>query len=473
MKMRSVGKKVICLLGLSAVLTLGLTGCKWKGEEEILDYLEKNNDTAVDEEEQKDTQEIEDPDREDLEVILEDLNKVENNGGRFVSYQNNLYYWKMSPASIEETGLMGYFSQTGDTGSQLICQAEDGSETVLTNDKAEESIWICGDYLYYEQAIYEWCRVDLDGSNKVQYKSMDICGVDSENEMVIYEDVNEMCLYSLSGDNSILLENGDVSYLGCREDDIYYTVYSGGVLSAYKIKNDGTDKVLLGTIEVDEPGVQTGFGVGSSLLEDDGIYISYGYSGGTGYFFSGGGVSRIGYDGGMETVIDYNGPNALQYWKIYIENNPEGRYLYYYCGESISEVASIWNDIWVETNVQKINLADGTVSDVDFPLNSINGIIYRDNCIQTLLDDSGQHVTILSPEMIRNMGYEQLGMFEDGSAVYLTNMDIVGEKAYYTITSMIEDSSVSMGWRQGYRRGKMQVYEVTIGSEDLKLLHEY
>lgn len=471
--MRNVGKKVLCLLGVSAALTLGLTGCKWKGEEQILDYLEKNSDFILDQEEQEETQNTEKTDAEDQEMIQENLNKVENNGGRFVSYNNNLYYWKMSSASIEQTGLMGYFSHTEDTGNQLICRSEDGRETVLTNDAATGQIWICGDYLYYEQNTYAWCRVDLDGSNKVSYKNIDIYGVDEENEIVVYENMYEMALYSMGNEDKVMLESGETFYLGSYEDAVFYTVYNGDQLSACRINNDGTEKNVLGTIIVTAPEMGEGFAVRSSLLEDDGIYVAYGYSGGTGYFFGGGGVFRVGYNGGIETIVDHNGPEALQFWKIYIENSPEGRYLYYYSGESVSETAAIWNDIWVDSGVRKMDLADGTVSDVDFPLNSMNGIICEDNSIQTLLNDSGEHVTILTPEMIRNMGYDQLGQSENGSIVYLTYMDIVGEKAYYTITSITEDSSVSMGWRQGYRRSKMQVYEVAIGSEELTLLHEY
>lgn len=100
-------------------------------------------------------------------------------------------------------------------------------------------------------------------------------------------------------------------------------------------------------------------------------------------------------------------------------------------------------------------------------------IVYYNGAIVSTLDDKGRYQTILSKKMIQSLGYSQLGLLSNGDAVYVTNMDIVDEKAYVTVCSLHKLADAGNLRHQEYSRDKMKVYEVTIGTSNMKLLYEY
>lgn len=399
--------------------------------------------------------------------------KVINNGGRFVGYKDNVYYWQMSSASLEQTGLFGSFGHTQDTNSRLICRKSDGSEEVLLRDEAYGGIYICGDRLFYQKEYMEWAAVDLDGSNKTTYPDMSIVGADTKTESIVYVDYEDYGLYVLQKEkNQKKLASGETSYLGIYEGKVYYAVLDETVYTIYGASLNGSDSQSLGTISVYQPDSMTGIMIGDVYFEEDGIYIAYGTIGGTGLFFQGGGASRVDYDGGVETIVDQYSTECLMNGKIYIENSEQGHFLHYFTGNSMLGV-DLWNDQWANNSVKKVDLNSGKVSDSSLVLSDIGDIVYEDKCIQTLLDSTGQYQIILSQEMLSSIGYSKLGVFDSGDAAYVPYMDIIGDIAYITITKVYRDDDVSLGWRQGYRRGNMQVYAVSIGSGEMELLHEY
>ena len=72
----------------------------------------------------------------------EDTNVI-NNGGRFVSYRGNTYYWRFAPGSVEETGVLGSFNQVMTVKNDLICRTSDGEETVILQDTGSGPLFIC------------------------------------------------------------------------------------------------------------------------------------------------------------------------------------------------------------------------------------------------------------------------------------------------------------------------------------------
>lgn len=50
---------------------------------------------------------------------------------------------------------------------------------------------------------------------------------------------------------------------------------------------------------------------------------------------------------------------------------------------------------------------------------------------------------------------------------------IIGDKAYFTISTAQEDNDASMGWRQGYRRLETSFYVTKIGSGKVERIYGY
>ena len=146
---------------------------------------------------------------------------AENNGGNFVRYKENTYYWRFAPGSIEQTGILGNFEQKKEISNELICRTPEGKEIVLLEDIGTGPIFICGDSLFYEKADNSWGVCLLNGSITDTYENTRILDADSEREIVIATD-QEYGLYALTVDGEkTQLAPVDASYIGMDETYVY------------------------------------------------------------------------------------------------------------------------------------------------------------------------------------------------------------------------------------------------------------
>lgn len=409
------------------------------------------------------------------DIILNDSNVI-NNGGRVVGYQGNTYYWKFNSDSFEETGIFANFSQNASAVNELICRKADGSETVLLSDTSYGPIYICGGRLFYQKEYISWSAVDLDGSNKTTYPDMRIMAADAPNEILVYEDCDDYNTYALTkNDSNILLAPEGSNALGIHDKKYYYSMNNENVMTIYSVNLDGTDTQNLGDIQIVLDGdslINQGIAVSDVLFCKDGMYLAHGLYGGTGLFFSDGGVTKVGYNGGLETIVKAGTSEEMGFPKIYMEETKNGRTLYYYNGES-TEGFDLWNDHWIANDVRALDLKSGKSTDADFVLSNIGDVVYENGCIQTLLDNSGEYTTIVSEKMLKELGFDEFGFLDDGMVAYVPYMDIIGDKAYFTISTAKEDSDASMGWRQGYRRLETGFYVTEIGSGKVECIYGY
>ena len=399
----------------------------------------------------------------------EDTNVI-NNGGRFVSYRGNTYYWRFAPGSVEETGVLGSFNQVMTVKNDLICRTSDGEETVILQDTGSGPLFICGECIFYEKGYSSWGVCRLDGTPAASYDSAEIVAADTEHETVIASSY-ETGIFSIAADGTQAnLAPVNSSFIGLHGIRVYYGIASENKMEVYSVRIDGLDQIFLGTIVLtDEDLGMTS--IGDVLVRDDGIYLTCGFYGGTGYFFYGGGVYRISYDGGIETLIDPMGAQTVNFPKIYIQDTDDASILYYYSGDGYSNAGS-W-DSWVSDDVYQLNLETKISEPASFVLSNIGDILCMDGSVWTLTDTSGQYTEILSAELAAQLGYTDLGGHSGDGETFVSDLDLVGDTAYFTITKMTVDSSVSIGWRTGYRREPMQTYFTKLGSGEVTLLYEY
>ena len=399
----------------------------------------------------------------------EDTNII-NNGGRFVSYQGNTYYWRFAPGSMEQTGVLGNFNQVMTVQNDLVCRTANGEETVILQDTGSGPIFICGGCIFYEKGYSSWGVCQLDGTPVTSYESTEILAADTEQETVIASNY-ETGIFAITAEGTQTnLAPVNSNFIGVHGIRMYYGIASENQMDLYSVRLDGLDTMALGSIVLTDADMGM-ISIGDVLMRDDGIYLTCGFYGGTGYFFYGGGLYRIGYDGGIETLLDPAGSQQVNFPKIYIQDADGVSTLYYYCGDGYSNAGS-W-DSWVSEEVYGMNLETYTAEPKSFVLSHIGDIICMEGSVWTLTDESGQYTEILSAELAAQLGYTDLGGHSGNGETFVSDLDLVGDTAYFTITKMTEDPSVSVGWRTGYTRDPIQTYMTKIGSGEVTLLNEY
>lgn len=397
---------------------------------------------------------------------------VVNNGGRFVSCNGNTYYWRFAPGSISQTGVLGSFNQVEGVNNTLICRNAAGEETELIQDTGTGPLFISGGRIYYEKGYSSWGVCQLNGEPVTSYDSTAVLEALPQRETVIAQDYTRGILAIAADGSETLLAPAEAAYIGVYDSSMYYGVAAENRMDIYRIGLDGNNQATVGSIVMSQEYADYGMlAIGDTLMQEDGIYFTCGFYGGTGIFFAAGGIYRVGYDGSFSTVLDPSGPQQVNFPKIYIQEKDGVSTLYYYSGEGYSNAGS-W-DGWVAENVYGMNLETGETAPSSFVLSDIGDIVCMDGSVQTLTDNSGQYKVVLSQEAGAALGYTDIGGHSGNGETFVADLDIVNDTAYFTITKMTEDPSASIGWRTGYRRDAMRTYMTVLGTDEATLLNEY
>ncbi len=397
---------------------------------------------------------------------------VMNNGGRFVSYNGSVYYWRFAPGSISQTGVLGSFTQVEGVSNTLVCRNANGEETELIQDTGTGPLFISGGRIYYEKGYSSWGVCQLDGQPVTSYDSVNVLEALQQQEAVVAQDYSKGIFVIAADGSETVLAPAEASYIGISDGSMYYGIAADNRMDVYCIGLDGGNQAAIGSIVMSQDYENFEIlSIGDVLMQDDGIYFTCGFYGGTGNFFSAGGIYRIGYDGSFSTLLDPSGPQQVNFPKIYIQQTDGASTLYYYSGDGYSNAGS-W-DGWVSENVYGMNLETGETAPSSFVLSDIGDIVCMDGSIQTLTDNSGQYKVVLSQEAGASLGYTDIGGHSGNGEIFVADLDLVDDTAYFTITKMTEDPSVSVGWRTGYSRDSMKTYMTRLGTDEVTLLNEY
>ena len=397
---------------------------------------------------------------------------VMNNGGRFVSYNGSVYYWRFAPGSISQTGVLGSFTQVEGVSNTLVCRNANGEETELIQDTGTGPLFISGGRIYYEKGYSSWGVCQLDGQPVTSYDSVNVLEALQQQEAVVAQDYSKGIFVIAADGSETVLAPAEASYIGISDGSMYYGIAADNRMDVYCIGLDGGNQAAIGSIVMSQDyGNFEILSIGDVLMQDDGIYFTCGFYGGTGNFFSAGGIYRIGYDGSFSTLLDPSGPQQVNFPKIYIQQTDGASTLYYYSGDGYSNTGS-W-DGWVSENVYGMNLETGETAPSSFVLSDIGDIVCMDGSIQTLTDNSGQYKVVLSQEAGASLGYTDIGGHSGNGEIFVADLDLVDDTAYFTITKMTEDPSASVGWRTVYSRDSMKTYMTQLGTDKVTLLNEY
>ena len=398
---------------------------------------------------------------------------VVNNGGNFVKYQDDTYYWKLADGSVEEGAMYALFAVDENVIQQLVRRNGSGQETVVLEDTCHDTeIYICGDTLYYKPKYNQWTAFDLsENQKKNSYESMYVVGVDEERGLLLCEITGTgMVALNSEGDMSVI-ETTSFNYLGSLNGKYYYTVhkddYNAVEFFSYDIEKQ--QKESIGSISKDELGIENldNIYVEEVHFNDGYLYATVGGVMETAMFFVGG-VYRSDLKGEMIKIIP-----SVDFDKIYIEENQDGDDILYYTNSGAGYSATGGGFLFADQGVQAFNLETGEVSQTDFVISSIGDAIVMNGGIYSLLDTGGQYTEIVSHELAERMGYADMGQEQGDSLVIARELDIVDDMAYVSICRVYEDSAYSLGWRPGYRRDIIETFAVEIGTNKAVKLDSY
>ena len=392
---------------------------------------------------------------------------IYNNGGNVVGYNQDIYYFRTNPASLETSATYGVFGTDKSVASPLVRRSADGKESVLLEAAAESAIYICNNYIYYRKYDGGWYRADLSKPEEMFFSDGDIIGYLEKQDMLVMRGDNGN-IYATNGITKQMDITDETFNPIAVKDDFFYHYRSGnGRYSFYRWNAVTGAMQELGTVSI-PPMANAGTSLSSLCVGSDGIYFLAGYYAGTGFFFQGGNIYFLSFEtGAITTLVEWD----VSYDTIYVAEEEDGaRYLYYYNAGDVLGVGLYTG--CMSKDVTRIDLNTGAAETVTFPLAAKGDpFIYEGNLM--LLDGTNTPVTVLGPEALAAMGLDALGYRQDGSAVYHTAVDEVNGVYYVTLMDVSEDNSASVGWRQGYSRNWARLYSWDPATGKAVQIHGY
>ena len=347
--------------------------------------------------------------------------------GHVICANGDTYYWKYSAASFDATGIGGFTSK--DAENQMILRGEDGTENVLFEANGRGAFVLAGDMIFYGSHDWQVFSVSMEDQSVKSWGSGRLMGVTEDGSVVFWQTYtdNGNAINAISAGeltSKVLVENA--VYITCHDGVVYYSPNcedmekaQAGQVTLSRILPDGTGQADLYTTApdmYDDLGYSAA-SVSQIRFSEDHIYFSYGSIAGTGLFFQGGKVVRLGYDGSDAQILA--GTEEL-------------------------------------VDAQFIVNADGSVT--AFPLQYVSmfkdleelsyskGIVYRYDPV------TGEPKELLQPQDYSAVGPGLAQVTDESGMVIAEFVEVTDGKAYYLMHHGAEDPENSIGWRVAYKR---------------------
>lgn len=400
--------------------------------------------------------------------------EVKNNGRPVVGFGPEVFYFENTKDTYEKTGIMGYFSSVYNAKNRVIRLNQD-NKWDIGSFQASGNIFIWNENLYFANSANNWYSCNLDGTEVLAESIRGIQGASAHPNILIYTNSDYKPFILNASGKKVALKDSTF-FLGFHEDSAYFAVLGSKNVSYYRYAEDDDELSFIGAVDLVIDSGMSGSHQGGAVFEEDGIYVTAGSMGGTGMFYSHGGLYRVDYNEGIETLIaSKDDKYSLDFNDIYILHDEDGnRRLYFGHGAYYSNVGSGFAAN-ISENVYYIDLDSKNISKTSgFTLCKKMGQFLKDGDIKAYIDNSGVPVTIMTKDELDNLGYTNLGYSGSTSSDSLT-LDIIDNYAYICLRQITVDDSASLGWRQGYRLSRMGLYRINLkdASEGCTKLYEF
>ena len=490
----------ICRNTIGVILAvLLLAGCGSKDEEDAsVPSMQESEQAPEEEKAESEAETQETPEKETLtEEAPAELTDVEKYGVSPISYDlsnlppmenklyaawdGKIYFRQYSDEDMEEGGLWSEFRPVADTEKELMCMEPDGSIVQVGTDFGYGSMFIVDGRIYsqkytvmeeHKESIVYSCA--LDGSDVTEYAfSKD--GVYS-GEVYAVKDGKVICKTARNGLAYIDTKTGQeyilvdtcVYYLDATEDEVFYYGYQESDetderdLALYSVDYKGNIS-LLKTITreeyieyADELLCQDAIDIPYFEILGDELYFAAGSYNGNAHVYSGGPIYSMKKDGSgcRVEVFSYD-------YRFYLYDEEESRAIYYSeSGLDQCAAVSLSGDVPQDIVIPKY------VVTYDEPLihNTTGSILFYP-------DTSGTCYMLLTAEECEELSIE---LYVDGSRVQkISDIEYLDGKLFFTVTDLTYSTEESIGWRDGYVRGRSICYCKDLESGNIRLLYEY
>lgn len=423
---------------------------------------------------------------------LTDIPAMENE--LYAAWEGRIYYRQYSDEDMEEGALWAEFSPIADTEKELMCMERDGSVTQVGVDYGCDSMYIAEGRIYSQKlktqgdaegmVVYS-CA--LDGSDVREYlsdkKIFDVVG----NRII--------CRLRWSGISWIDAEDGKehvlipedeqyqrAEYLGATEDEVFFYRNTENEdsewddLRIYSMDYRGNTRELMSvTMQdyIDCMGAEMEYIADSPLfipyfqmLGDD-LYFSLGTTNGNAYMYSGGPIYSMKKDGsGCEILAtSYN-----EYFYLY----DDGKSRSLYCNPREEG----WGIPVGDEGMCRITLygegrEDIILWDAYRPYDEPRVYLVQNPTDSILFypDHSGVCYVLLSVQECEELA---IATHKDGRIVQeLEGIEYLDGKLFFTLTDLTYSAEYSLGWRDGYERGRSVCYCKDLKNGKIRLLYEY
>lgn len=418
----------------------------------------------------------------------------------YAAWEGNIYYRQYSDEDLEDGALWGGFSGITGTAKEIMCMEPDGNVKQVGVDYGESVFYIVNGRIYSQKfteadgghrAHWIVYSCDLDGNDVREYDSYMILDVRGERIICATDGDGLAWIDGRDGQEHILIPENDsyhgAEYLGATEEEVFLyklvrndseeygqpydvTLYSVGyqgnvtdlaTVTAQEYATECVSGEFL--LYVDESPLFISY---LQIMEDD-LYFSVGTTNGTAHVYSGGMIYGVKKDGsGLVRLVDES-PTA----RFYLYDDGVNRLLY--CN-SVYEGSRWMRDEMQHTVLQgeavegvTIRNADETVYERPYAYGTSGGA----DEILFYPDTSGVCYVLLTSEESEALG---IRTHVDGDMVQqITDIEYLSEKLFFTVTDLTYSAEYSIGWRDGYERGRSVCYCKDMESGEIRALYEY
>lgn len=421
----------------------------------------------------------------------------------YAAWEGRIYYRQYSDEDMEEGGLWGDFSPIADTEKELMCMERDGSVTQVGVDYGYDGMYIVEGRIYSQKwkpkgtsevSVVYSCA--LDGSDVIEYASdrvLDVAGSRiicswkydgiSGNDGISWIDAKD-------GREHVLVfkaypERG-VEYLGATEEELFYYQLVENEetesydLHLYAMDYQGNEKELM-TVTMQEY-IDSFQGEEREYIENiapsplfipffqilgDDIYFSVGTTNGTAHIYSGGLIYGMRKDGSRCKLL-----STSYYEYFYLYDDGQSRSLYCKpqgaeCGIAAGKEGMRQIRLFGKTQKGIIPWEGFTAYDeprVYLYKNPTDSIVFYP-------DTSGICYVLLTVEESEKLA---IATTKDSRTVQqVDGIEYLEGKLFFTVTDLTYSTHYSLGWRDGYERGRSVCYCKDLINGKIRKLYAY
>lgn len=415
----------------------------------------------------------------------------------YAAWEGRIYYRQYSDEDMEEGGLWGHFSPIAGTEKELMCMERDGSVTQVGVDYGYDGMYIAEGRIYSQKwkrqgtsevSVVYSCA--LDGSDMKEYASDQVLDVAGSRIICSRKDDGISWIDARDGCEHVLVSKSyperGAEYLGATEEEVFYyrlveneetesddlhlcsVDYQGNekelttvTMQEYRDSHKGKEREYIENI-APSPLFIPFF----QILGDD-IYFSVGTTNGTAHIYSGGLIYSMKKDDSRRKLL-----SVSYYEYFYLYDDGQSRSLYCKPHEAECGIAA------GKEGMRQIRLFGKEQKDIvpweGFAAYDEPRVYLYENPTDSIViypDTSGVCYVLLTVEESEELA---IATKKDSRTVQqVEGIEYLEGKLFFTVTDLTYSAHYSIGWRDGYERGRSVCYCKDLVSGKIHRLYEY